>query len=154
MITPSVIRTAILIIGWTAAPIAAQQQSTLPSAPTPQIKVETNPDSEGIYHVSKEVTLPKLIFSVEPEFSEQARKRKLTGATTVKYIVNADGTVRDPHVTKSAADRFTNYKDRAAAASLDEKALQAVSQYRFEPARFQGQAVPCWLTAEVDFQVF
>jgi periplasmic protein TonB len=154
MITISTIRTAILIIGWTAAPIAAQQQSTLPSNPTPQIKVETNPDSEGIYHASKEVTAPKLLYSVSPEFSEQSRKRKLTGATTVKFIVNADGTVRDPHVTKSAADRFTNNKDRAAAASLDEKALQAVSQYRFEPARFQGKPVPCWLTAEVDFQVF
>jgi periplasmic protein TonB len=154
MITISSIRTAILIIGWTAAPIAAQQQSTLPSNPTPQIKVETNPDSEGIYHVSKEVTLPELIFSVEPEFSEQSRKRNLTGATTVKFIVNANGTVRDLHVTKSAADRYTNKKDRAAAASLDEKALQAVSKYRFEPATFQGKPVPCWLTIKVDFQVF
>lgn len=154
MITLSMVRTALLIIGWIAAPIAAQQQSTLPSAPTPQIKVETNPDSEGIYHVSKEVTAPKLILSVSPEFSEQSRKRKLSGVTTVKYIVNADGTVRNPQVTKSAAEAFTDKKDRAAAASLDEKALQAVSQYRFEPARFQGKPVPCWLTAEVDFQVF
>ncbi len=154
MITLSMVRTAILLIGWTAAPIAPQQQSTLPSAPAPQIVVETNPDSEGIYHVSKEVTLPKLIFSVQPEFSEQARKRKLSGVTTVKFIVNANGTVRDPQVTKSAAERFTNYKDRAAAAGLDEKALQAVSQYRFEPARFQGKPVACWLTTEVDFQIF
>jgi TonB family protein len=153
MFTFSTVRRAILIIGWIAAPIAAQQQSTLPSAPIPQKEVETNPDSEGIYHPSKEVTTPKLIYSVEPEFSEQARKRKLSGVTTVKFIVNADGTVRDPHVTKSAADRYTN-KDRAAAASLDEKALQAVSKYRFEPARFQGKPVPCWLTTEVDFQIF
>lgn len=154
MITLSTIRTAILLIGWIAAPIAAQQQSTLPSAPIPQKEIETNPDSEGVYHVNKEVTAPKLMYSVEPEFTEQARKRKLSGATTVRFIVNADGTVRDPHVTKSAADRFTNNKDRAAAATLDEKALQAISQYRFEPARFQGKPVPCWLTTEVDFQVF
>ncbi len=106
MTTFSMIRTAILIIGWTAAPIAAQQQSNLPSAPTPQKEVETNPDSEGIYHFGKEVTAPKLIFSVEPEFSEPARKRKLSGDTTVKFIVNADGTVRDPHVTQSAAERL------------------------------------------------
>ena len=154
MFTFSTIGTAILMIGWTAAPIAGHQQPNLPSAPTPQKEVETNPDPEGIYHPSKEVTVPKLIYSVEPEFSEQARKRKLSGVTTVKFIVNDDGTVRDPHVTKSAADRFTNNKDRAAAASLDEKALQAVSKYRFEPARFQGKPVPCWLTTEVDFQIF
>ena len=154
MITLSTIRRAILLIGWIATPIAAQQQSTLPSAPTPQKTVETNPDSEGIYRVSKEVTAPKLIYSVEPEFSEQSRKRKLTGVTTVKFIVSVDGTVRDLQVTKSAADRYTNNKDRAAAASFDEKALQAVGQYRFEPARFQGKPVPCWLTVEVDFQVF
>jgi TonB family protein len=154
MITLSTIRTAILIIGWIAAPIPGQQQSTLPSAPTPQKEVETNPDSEGVYHVSKEVTAPKLIYSVEPEFSEQSRKRKISGAAMLRFIVNADGTVRDPHVTKSAADRFTNNKDRSAAATLDEKAVQAVSQYRFEPARFQGKPVPCWLTIEVDFQVF
>jgi TonB family protein len=154
MITLSTVRTAIFLVGCVTAPIAAQQQSTLPSAPTPQKEVETNPDSEGIYHIGKEVTAPKLVYSVEPEFSEKARKRKTLGETTVKFIVNADGTVRDPHVTKSAADGYTNKKDGAAAASLDEKALEAVSKYRFEPARFQGKPVPCWLTVSVNFQIF
>jgi hypothetical protein len=38
--------------------------------------------------------------------------------------------------------------------TLDPKAVEAVSKYRFEPATFQGKSVPCWMTVEVNFQLF
>jgi TonB family protein len=113
-----------------------------------------NPDASGIYHVGDGVTAPKLIYQVEPEFSEKARKQKVAGATTLSYIVETDGHVRDIRVTKSCADAFTNKKDRAAALTLDQQAIKAASQYRFEPAQYKGKPVPVEFSVEINFQVF
>ena len=112
-----------------AAPIpsAAQQETPPPSANPPQSKAtpRPNPDASGIYHVGDGVTAPKLIYSVEPEFSEKALKRKVAGATTLSFIVETDGHVRDIRVTKSCADAFTDKKDREAALTLDQQAIKA-----------------------------
>lgn len=143
----------LLCFNWTAAPVSVPLQQ-LPSAPEPQKTANLNPDLDGIYHISKEVTAPRLIYSVEPEFSEKARKRKISGNVKVKFVVDKDGSVRNISIVTSAAEHSTDKKDREAALSLDPKAVEAVSRYRFEPATFQGKPVPCWMTVEVNFQLF
>lgn len=45
-------------------------------------------------------------------------------------------------------------KLRKAAASLDEKAVDVVRQYRFKPGMYEGKAVPVAITIEVNFQIF
>jgi len=144
-----------------AKPLTAnvQQQTTpaLPPAPSPQTKLtqpRPNPDASGIYHVGNGVTAPKLIYLVTPEFSEKSRKRNVAGATTLSFIVETDGHVRDVRVLKSCADAFTNKKDREAAVTLDQEAIKAASQYRFEPGQYQGKPVPVEFSAEINFQVF
>ena len=158
MRTMPVVFTLLLSIGSLAASTPVLQQ-TLPSAPEPQKTANLNPDLDGIYHISKEVTIPKLIYSVEPEFSEPARKRKISANIKVKFIVDKDGSTRNFTVVRSAAENMADTnkaerKDREAALSLDPKAIEAVRQYRFEPATFQGKPVPCWLTIEVNFVIF
>jgi TonB family protein len=153
MFALSLVLTIIMSAGSSAVLSLASQES-LPSAPTPQRTADLNPDLDGIYHAGKDVTLPKLIYSVQPEFSEQARKRKIAANSTVKFIVQADGSVRNVKVIKSAAEHYTNSKDREAAVTLDPNAMEAVRQYRFQPATFQGKPVPCWVTLEVNFQPF
>lgn len=132
-------------------PTDADKQLEIPAKPQ---QPRPNPDASGKYHVGDGVTAPKIVYQVEPEFSEKARKRKVTGATRLAFIVETDGHVRDIRVTKSCADAFTNKKDREAALTLDQEAIKAVSQYRFEPARYQGKPVPVEFSAEINFQVF
>jgi hypothetical protein len=105
-------------------------EKTTPAKPAPR----PNPDAAGNYHVGDGVTAPRLIYSVEPSFSEKARKRKIAGSTKCHLIVETDGHVRDITVIKSAADGLTSKKDREAALELDQQAIKAASQYRFEPA--------------------
>jgi hypothetical protein len=112
-----------------------------------------NPDFFGIYHAGDGVTPPKLIFSVEPEFSEKARKRKIGGNCLVSLIVAIDGTATDIHVVRSIAGSLSK-KDRDAALSLDQNAVKAVTQYRFTPATYRGTPVPYRLNDEVNFQIF
>ena len=127
--------------------VSKEPEQTKP-APRP------NPNADGIYHPGDGVTVPKLIYSVEPEFSEKARKRKIAGNIGVQLIVDTDGHVRDVHMIKSCAENITNKKDHEAALQLDQKALEAARQYHFEPATFQGKPVPVELNVEVNFQIY
>lgn len=113
-----------------------------------------NPDASGIYHVGDGVTAPKLVYQVEPEFSEKARKHKISGNIIVRMVVDTEGHVQDAHVFRSAAEDFTSKKDREMASTFDPKAVEAVRQYRFEPGTFHGKPVPVELNVEVNFQIF
>jgi TonB family protein len=153
-------RAATLLLGWiivpsayaTAPPVAEHQVPT--SEVGKQPKPQSNPDSSGIYHAGDGVIGPKLISSVVPEFSDKARKRKLSGSITLQLVVGVDGHVDKVQIIKSAADDFTSKKDRAAAHTLDQRAVEAASQYRFQPGTFQGKPVPAELPVTMNFHIF
>jgi TonB family protein len=155
-------RVAALFLGWTMAAsvyaiafAVAEHQVPIPEVPPHKhSEPRPNPDASGIYHAGDGVTGPKLISSVVPEFSSKARKRKLSGSITLQLIVGTDGHVEKVQVIKSAADDFTDKKDRAAARTLDQKAIEAAGQYRFQPGTFQGRPVPAETPIKMNFQIF
>lgn len=133
---------------------AARPDSSIQQAPTKPADPRPNPDASGIYHVGGGVTPPKLIYSVEPAFSEEARKRKINTTCKVQFIVGVDGHVRDAHIVKSCAEKITNTKDHEAALTLDQQAIKTASQYRFEPGKYQGKPVPVELNVVINFEIF
>ncbi len=96
----------------------------------------------GVMHVGNGVQPPTLVYSVDPEFSDEARKAKFQGTSVVALIVDANGLPQNIRVV------------RALGMGLDEKAVAAVKQYRFKPAKFQGHAVPVEIEVEVDFHIY
>jgi periplasmic protein TonB len=88
------------------------------------------------------VSQPQLIYSVEPEFSEEARKAKVAGNVLVNLWVDTNGNPSHVHVI------------RGVGMGLDEKAVEAVKQYRFKPAMENGKPVLVELNVEVNFQIF
>jgi protein TonB len=88
------------------------------------------------------VSQPVLIYSVEPEFSEEARKAKVAGNVLVNLWVDTNGNPSHVHVI------------RGVGMGLDEKAVEAVRQYRFKPAMENGKPVLVELNVEVNFQIF
>ena len=110
-------------------------------------------DASGNYHVGCGVTSPKVIYQVDPEFSEEARRSKISGMTLVGLIVDADGSSTNVHIRRSMTNSVDK-KHRKVALALDQKALDAVKKYRFEPATYQGKPVPIELNVEVNFQIF
>jgi TonB family protein len=133
--------------------VASSPENKKPDAQANPKQSLPNPDFFGIYHAGDGVTPPKLIFSVEPEFSEKARKKKIRGDCLVSLIVATDGTATDIHVAKSIADTVPA-KQREAALELDQNAVKVVSQYRFTPATYRGTSVPYRMTVEVNYQIF
>jgi len=96
----------------------------------------------GLRRVGGGVSSPEVIFKVEPEFSEEARKAKFMGVVTVNLIVDTKGLPQNVHVV------------RGVGMGLDQKALEAVRQYRFKPAMENGKPVPVQVNVEVNFQIF
>jgi TonB family protein len=96
----------------------------------------------GLYRVGGGVSAPSLIFSPDPEFSDEARKAKYQGTVIVRIIIGTDGRVRDAHIQRSLG------------MGLDEKALDAVHRWKFEPAKKDGQAVAVAVNVEVNFRLY
>lgn len=116
-----------------------------------------DPDANGVYHKLGRVpgmTMPEVTHHVEPEFTKEARKRHVSGIVLVGLVVDALGMPTNVHVVRSAAEEVTNPKDKEAVATLDQKAVDAVLQYRFKPATLNGKPVPVELRIEVNFQFF
>jgi len=112
-----------------------------------------SPDAAGVYRARDGVSLPKLIYTVQPDYTDKARKKKISGICKVSLVVDIDGNVKDVRVIHSVAeDQPTKLK--AAALTLDQTAVEAVKQYRFDPGLLQGKPVPVAITVEVNFSVF
>ena len=83
----------------------------------------------GVYRVGGGVSQPTVIFKVDPEYSEEARKAKYSGTVMLAVIVDTEGHARDIHVVKSLG------------MGLDEKAIEAVEKWKFKPGMKGGQPV-------------
>lgn len=96
----------------------------------------------GVMHVGGSVRPPSVIYQVDPEFSEEARKAKFSGNVQVYLIVDAQGNPSHVRVV------------RGVGMGLDEKAVEAVRQYKFKPALQNGKPVAVDLYIDVNFQIF
>lgn len=96
----------------------------------------------GIFRVGAGVSPPRVIYQPEPEFSEEARKAKYQGVCTLALVVGADGRPRNIRVQSSLG------------MGLDEKAIEAVKNWKFEPAMKDGHPVAVAIAVEVDFHLY
>jgi hypothetical protein len=142
--------------------MAAAQQTPPPTSPsvgnqpvntaTPH-QPKPNPDASSKYHVGDGVKAPKLISSVEPEFSEKLRKKKVPGSCKVSFTVDIDGNPKDVHVLTSTPDT-SDKKLHDAAVEMQNNCTKTAAQYRFEPGTYKGKPVPVEQTVEMIFQIY
>lgn len=88
------------------------------------------------------VSAPRLIYKPEPDYSPEARQAKHQGTVLLSVIVDTQGRTHDVHVLQSLG------------MGLDEKAIEAVRQWRFEPAMKDGRPVAVAVDVEVNFRLF
>jgi protein TonB len=96
----------------------------------------------GVFRMGQGATQPRAIYSPDPEFSEEARKAKYQGTCVLGLIVDASGHPTNIRVITSLG------------MGLDEKAIEAVKTWRFEPAMKDGHPVPYLISLEVDFHLY
>ena len=96
----------------------------------------------GVFRVGGGVSAPKAVFAPDPEYSEEARKAKYQGTCVLWLIVGPDGRTRDIKVARTLG------------LGLDEKAIEAVKQWKFEPAMKDGKPVAVQINVEVSFRLY
>jgi len=95
----------------------------------------------GVFKVGGGVTAPTLIFKKEPEYSEEARKAKYQGTVLLYIEVDPSGKATNIRVTRSLG------------LGLDEKAIEAVKQWKFRPGMKDGKPVTVAAAIEVNFRL-
>ena len=82
-----------------------------------------------------------MISQIKPRYTNEALLHKVQGAVVLELIVNRDGRPTQVHVVRSLDG------------GLDQEAIAAVLQWRFEPGRLSGTPVDVLVTAMLDFRI-
>jgi|SRR5579863_354984 len=84
---------------------------------------------------------PRAVFAPDPAYSEEARKAHYDGTCVLWMIVGTDGRAHDIKVARQLGR------------GLDEKAIEAVKEWKFEPAMYQGKPVATKINVEITFRL-
>jgi protein TonB len=95
----------------------------------------------GAYQPGNGVTMPTLLKEVKPSYTAEAMRAKIQGIVMVKAIVREDGSVSNVEVIRSLDQTY----------GLDQKAIEAVRNWRFMPGKRMGQSVPVYVEIELTF---
>jgi periplasmic protein TonB len=95
----------------------------------------------GPYRPGSGITPPAIVREVRPEYTEDARRMGIEGDVVLEIIVRHDGTVGEVKVL------------RGLAGGLDRRAIEAVRQWRFSPARRYGTPVDVVVEVAVEFKL-
>ncbi len=96
----------------------------------------------GVFKVGGGVSPPKGLYTPDPEYSEEARKAKYQGTVILWLIVGPDGRPRDIKISRSLG------------MGLDQKAIEAVRNWKFEPAMKDNKPVAVQINVEVNFRLY
>ena len=95
----------------------------------------------GPYRPGSGITPPRLLKEVRADYTEDARLRGVTGEVVMEIVVRRDGSVGDVRILQGLGG------------GLNERATQAVRQWRFSPAQRQGAAVDVIVEVAVEFKL-
>lgn len=118
-----------LVAGWVVllvGAVAAQEQAQAP-----------------VYEVGNGVSAPRVTKQVDPRYTDEARAAKIAGEVQLRAVVEADGSVDRVSVTKSLDKKY----------GLDDEAIKAARQWRFEPARKDDKPVAVMVYIVMEFKL-
>ena len=96
----------------------------------------------GVFRVGGGVSAPRALNTPDPEYSEEARKAKYQGTVVLWLIVDQNGRPQQVKVARSLG------------MGLDQKAIEAVRKWTFEPAQKDGKPVAVQINVEVNFRLY
>lgn len=99
-------------------------------------------NGEKVYQLSEVNDLPRIVKHIKPRYPVKAEQGKISGNVILRFIVTKEGRVSNAQIIQSDP-----------AGVFDESALDAVRDYRFEPATRNGRAVDVLITAPILYNV-
>lgn len=96
---------------------------------------------QHVYKIGGDVSAPRIISKIEPEYSDAAKNKKIEGGVLLRVVIDTAGAPRDIRVMRSLDP------------DLDANAIAAITEWRFAPAKKDGKAVSCEANIEVNFRL-
>jgi len=112
-----------------------QSEGEKPKSSDPKLKT-TSAES-----LCDEITHPVVVEKINPKYPPSAREEKVMGMVTVETVINEEGVVEDIQVIESPDDR------------LSAAAIEAIQQWRFEPALCDGTPVGVYYNLTINFRL-
>ncbi len=95
----------------------------------------------GPYHPGSGITAPAILHEVKPDYTEEGRRRNLEGDVVLEIVVRSDGSVGNVKLLQGLG------------AGLDQRATEAVRQWRFSPAKRYGTPVDVIVEVAMEFKL-
>ena len=95
----------------------------------------------GPYRPGAGITPPSIVREVRPDYTEEARRRGVEGDVVLEIVVRADGSVGDVKIVQGLSG------------GLNQRAVDAVRQWRFSPAKRFGTPVDVMVEIAVEFKL-
>ena len=95
----------------------------------------------GPYRPGSGITAPAILREVKPDYTEEGRRRNLEGDVVLEIVVKSDGTVGSVKLLQGLG------------AGLDQRAMDAVRQWRFSPAKRYGTPVDVIVEVAMEFKL-
>lgn len=95
----------------------------------------------GPYHPGSGITPPQIVKEVKADYTEDARRRGVEGEVVLEIVVRRDGSTGDVRLINGLPG------------GLNDRAIVAVRQWRWAPARRLGQAVDVIVEVAVEFKL-
>lgn len=94
-----------------------------------------------VFKPGKGITLPRVIKEVKPVYTPAAMEQKIHGSVWLLAVVTEKGDVGEVEVSRSLDKEY----------GLDEQAVKATREWKFEPGKKDGKPVPVQVTIELTF---
>ncbi len=109
--------------------------------PASAAPIASLPDGTPVYIAGPDLTPVRKIEGGDPQYTDYARKKKISGTVILRVVVGPDGLVHDVGVIRSLEP------------SLDQSAMDTIRTWRFEPATRDGKPVAVQLNVETTFHL-
>lgn len=103
------------------------------------VNKSANENMDEIFSMGDLDNRPKAVFQTAPQYPSELRKEKKKGQVYLVFVVDRDGKVKNPQVKKSSHPAF------------EKAALDAVKQWKFEPATRDGKKVMAKMAVPITF---
>jgi TonB family protein len=104
-------------------------------------KADDVPEEPGVFKSGLGAGVPRCTSCPTPDYSDAARAAKLQGTVVLSIVVTTEGKATSIYVLKGAP------------LGLTAKAIEAVQNWRFEPALKDGNPVPVRVQVEATFRI-
>ncbi|GAB6094688.1 hypothetical protein JCM14469_09400 [Desulfatiferula olefinivorans] len=97
---------------------------------------------DSVFHLNELDKKPRLVSQIEPVYPHDARRKGIEGKVVVQFVVTRNGQVTDIRVV-----------DATPPGIFDQKAVDAVGKWRFEPGTYRGNPVDSRVTLPIRFEL-